>query len=78
MVRHQASASRPPGRWAAALLAAVACARVPPADLSRDPAALLAQVRSAQARVQRVQGSARVRIASPDLSGTVAEFAAAE
>ena len=63
---------------ALALLASAACARVPPADLSRDPAALLDQVRAAQARVQRVRGSARVRITSPDLSGTVTEFVAAE
>jgi hypothetical protein len=59
-------------------LAMAGCARVPPADLSRDPAALLDQVRAAQARVQRVRGSARVRIASPGGSGTVTEFAAAE
>jgi hypothetical protein len=54
------------------------CARVPPADLSRDPAALLDQVRAAQERVQRVRGSARVRIVSPGGSGTFNEFAAAE
>jgi hypothetical protein len=52
--------------------------RVPPADLSRDPAALLDQVRAAQARVTRVHGSARVHIESPDGSGTVTELAAAE
>jgi hypothetical protein len=35
-------------------------------------------VRAAQGRVHRVRGSARVRITSPDLSGAVNEFAAAE
>jgi hypothetical protein len=59
------------------LLAMAGCARVPPADLSRDPAALLEQVQQAQARVKAVRGSARVRISSPDLSGTVTEFVAA-
>ena len=63
---------------ALAAMALAGCARVPPADLSRDPAALLDQVRAAQARVQRVRGSARVRIASPGGSGTFSEFAAAE
>jgi hypothetical protein len=66
--------------WLAALSAVVGgCAsRVPPADLSRDPAALLEQVRAAQARVTRVRGSARVNIESPGGSGTVTELAAAE
>jgi Domain of unknown function (DUF4292) len=67
------------GPLAAALALALAgCPRVPPPDLSRDPSALLDQVRAAQARVQRVRGSARVKIKSPGLSGTVTEFAAAE
>ncbi len=61
---------------AAALLAG--CAHAPPASLSRDPAALLDQVRAAQARVQRVRGSARVHVESPGGSGTVNEFVAAE
>jgi hypothetical protein len=69
-------------RWTALLsLAAAAlqgCAHAPPADLSRDPAALLEQVRQAQARVQRVRGTARLRIDSPSLSGTLLEFIAAE
>ncbi len=61
------------------LLAAVAaCHRVPPADLSRDPTALLEQVQAAQARARRVRGSARVHISSPQLSGTITEFIAAE
>src|SRR6266536_807433 len=59
-------------------LALAGCPRVPPPDLSRDPAALLDQVRAAQARVQRVRGSARVKIKSPGANGTVTEFAAAE
>ena len=61
-----------------AILALVSCARVPPSDLSRDPRDLLAQVRAAQERVQRVRGSARVRIESPGGSGTLTEFIAAE
>jgi Domain of unknown function (DUF4292) len=73
-------ARRGPRPAAIALVAAVVigCVRVPPADLSRDPSALLDQVRAAQARVSRVSGSARVSIQSPGGSGTVAEFAAAE
>jgi len=63
---------------AAAALVFPGCPRVPPADLSRDPAALLGEVRAAQARVKTVRGSARVHIESPGLSGTVTEFAAAE
>jgi hypothetical protein len=63
---------------AAAGLVLTACHRVPPADLSRDPAALLGEVRAAQARVKTVRGSARVHIDSPGLSGTVTEFAVAE
>jgi hypothetical protein len=59
--------------------AALACApRHPPPDLSLDPAALLAQVRAAQARISRVRGEARVRIRSPDGSGTVQALVAAE
>lgn len=64
-----------------ALLAAAAlagCPRVPPPDLSRDPAELLDAVRAAQGRVARVQGNARVHVDSPEGSGWVDEFAAAE
>src|SRR5512133_1916595 len=73
-------ATRASTRFAAGLLVLVvaACARVPPPDLSRDARELFAQVRSAQDRVQRVRGSARVRIDSPGGSGTVTEFIAAE
>lgn len=63
---------------AALLVLAAACARVPPATLSRDPSALLDQVRASQARVQRVRGAAHLRIASPSFSGAVTEFVAAE
>jgi hypothetical protein len=62
----------------AAAAALLGCPRVPPPDLSRDPAELLAAVRAAQDRVARVQGSAKVRIDSPGVSGWVDEFAAAE
>jgi hypothetical protein len=67
-------------RWTfAALLAAAACRpHTPPPDLSVDPAALLAQVQAAQEKVQRVSGRARVHIKSPQLSGSVEEFVAAE
>ena len=47
-------------------------------NLAADPAKLLADVRTAQDRVQSVRGSARVRIESPGLSGTVVELVAAE
>jgi hypothetical protein len=63
---------------AASLAALAGCPRVPPSNLARDPAALLDQLRAAQDRVKRVRGSARVKIASPQLSGTVNEFVAAE
>ncbi len=63
---------------AALSLALAGCPRVPPADLSRDPSALLDQVRGAQERVRRVRGNARVRISSPSASGSAVEFAAAE
>jgi hypothetical protein len=63
---------------AALTLTLVGCPRVPPPDLSRDPSALLDQVRAAQARVQRVRGSARVKVSSPGGSGSALEFAVAE
>ena len=61
-----------------ALSGVVGCPRVPPPALSRDPAALLDQVKAGQRRVQRVSGRARVKITSPSLSGTVTELIAAE
>jgi Domain of unknown function (DUF4292) len=64
---------------AAALLLLVAgCRRVPPANLSRDPALLAEQLRSVQAKTRTVRGSARLEVKSPGLSGTVLEFIAAE
>lgn len=62
-------------------LALAAChPRRPPPDLSRDPAPLLAQVRAAQARVQRVSGEARVKVEAKGMrtAVTVREFIAAE
>jgi len=47
-------------------------------DLSADPAKLLADVRAAQERVRSVRGTARVRIESPGLNGSVVELVAAE
>ncbi len=61
-----------------AAAAAIAGCRVPPPDLSRDPADLLRAVRAAQGRVQRVEGSAKVHLQSPRGSGWVDEFLAAE
>jgi outer membrane biogenesis lipoprotein LolB len=61
-----------------AFLLLAGCVRVPPRDLSRDPAQLARQVSEAQGRVRSVRGSARVTIASPGLSGTLQELAAAE
>ena len=66
------------------LLAALAAAlagcppRVPPPDLSLDPATLAAQVREAQARSRSVRGEARVRIETAEFSGTVPALIAAE
>src|SRR5919206_534228 len=62
----------------AALVLLAGCPRVPPRDLSRDPADLAAQVRAAQQRVRAVRGSARVAITSREVSGTVNELVAAE
>lgn len=62
-----------------ALLVAGGCVRrAPPPDLAADPAELLLQVERTQARVDRVQGEARVRIESPAGDGTVTQFLAAE
>jgi hypothetical protein len=60
------------------LLAAAACARVPPPDLSADPAQLRDQVRAAQDRVRSCRGSARVGISSPEVSGSIDAWIAAE
>lgn len=67
-------------RGVPALLLALAagCVRAPPPDLSADPAQLLAEVRAREARVQRVAGSARLRLESPEGSGSLDALAAAE
>ncbi|HET8540724.1 MAG TPA: DUF4292 domain-containing protein [Anaeromyxobacter sp.] len=63
----------------AAALAALACRpRVPPPDLSLDPAGLAEQVRAAQARTRSVRGEARVRMETAEFSGTVPALVAAE
>jgi hypothetical protein len=63
---------------AAAALFLAGCPRVPPANLSRDPALLAEQLRTVQAKTRTVRGSARLEVKSPGLSGTVLEFIAAE
>lgn len=77
----RSGAAGPLRRLALALAAALALGgcppRAPPPDLSLDPAELLAQVRAAQARVASVRGEARVRIETPEGSGTVPAFVAA-
>jgi hypothetical protein len=60
------------------LALAAACARVPPPDLSRNPADLLEQVRVAQGRVTACRGAARLSLSSPDLSGSLDAWVAAE
>lgn len=60
------------------LLAGACRPRVPPPDLSLEPAALLAQVQAAQARVRSVQGEARVHVETAAGSATVSQFIAAE
>jgi len=82
MIRDRQDPSARVARRLALALAAAALAgcppRLPPPDLSLDPAQLLAQVRSAQARVSAVRGEARVRVASASGSGTVSAFVAAK
>lgn len=63
----------------AAAAALAACTpRVPPPDLSLEPAALLAQVEAAGAVVTRVQGEARLRIEAPGTRGVVPAWVAVE
>lgn len=62
----------------AALLTSGCHPRIPPPDLSLDPARLLAQVKEGQAPVQRVRGEARLKLHSPQGTATVRQFAAAE
>jgi hypothetical protein len=63
---------------ALALASAAGCVRAPPPDLSRDPAPLLEQVRTAQERISSCRGSARLGLSSPDLSGSLDAWVAAE
>jgi hypothetical protein len=67
-------------RRAAALLVAVsaACARVPPPDLSRNPAELLVQVRGALDPVRSCRGAVRLSLSSPGQSGSLDAWVAAE
>jgi outer membrane lipoprotein-sorting protein len=59
--------------------AAAGCVRrAPPADLSADPAELLAQVERTQAAVERVRGEARVKVESKDGSGTITQLVSAQ
>ena len=66
------------GALALALAATSCLPRVPPPDLSLDPAELLVQVERARSAVRSVQGEARVRVESEEFSGTVRHFLAAE
>jgi hypothetical protein len=52
--------------------------RRPPPDLSLDPAALLAEVKAAQARVVSVQGRARVGVDAPGGGGGAEQYLVAE
>jgi hypothetical protein len=65
---------------AVALLALCACPPRPPVEpkLRADPALLLDEVVAAQKATERVEGTARVKIESPDVKGTVNAFLAAE
>jgi hypothetical protein len=60
------------------VLLGAGCARVPPPDLSRNPEELLEQVRASQGRVTACRGSARLVVSSPELSGSLDAWAAAE
>jgi hypothetical protein len=63
-----------------AALAIAACTPRSPVspELKADPSRLLAEVTAAQSDSARVQGSARVKITSPGVKGTVNAFLAAE
>lgn len=78
----RAAARRRPAAAALGVgLLLAACAprlRPPPPELPLDPAALLAEVRAAQGRVQTVQGEARVSIEGPSGNAGVDQFLAAE
>jgi hypothetical protein len=76
--RPQLGRARLPALALAAALAAGCAPRVPPPDLSLDPAELLEQVRAAQAGPRSVRGEARLKVKSAAASGTVLELVAAE
>ncbi len=64
---------------ACAALVAIGCPRrVPPPDLSLDPARLLVQVQQTAAAVQRVQGETHLDVRSARGTGGIRQFAAAE
>ena len=65
---------------ALACLALAACTPRTPVspDLQANPARLLDEVQAAQARTVRVQGTAKVKIHSPDVRGTTTAYLAAE
>lgn len=64
---------------AAAALVGPGCRlRVPPPDLSVDPAQLLVQVEEAQAPIRRVQGETRATLRTPQGVASVRQFVAAE
>jgi outer membrane lipoprotein-sorting protein len=64
---------------AGALVSLAGChPRLPPPDLSLDPAALLAEVRAAQAAVVSVRGRARVTVDSPGGGGGTEQELVAE
>jgi hypothetical protein len=74
-----ARGGRPAGLAAGAALVLAAChPRLPPPDLSLDPAVLLAEVRAVQARVTGVQGRARVGVDSAEGSGGADQYLVAE
>lgn len=63
------------GPWLAALLLLSACPRLPPPDLSADPAELLAAVEAARGKVRRVEGTARLGVEGPGGGSTEALLA---
>lgn len=65
--------------WVALALGAASCApKVPPPDLSLDPAELFAQVERVRSGVVRVRGEARVRVEGEAFTGSARHFIAAE
>lgn len=64
--------------WLAAALLLAGCVRLPPPGLPADAEGLWAAVQAAQARVQRVEGSARLGVDGPQGSGSTDALLAAE